>query len=141
VTRIKHECKYQQCCLGIEGFGWYNGAQRHFQQYFSDIVAVSFIGRGNQSIHRKPPLLRYTQQKQDTPRIRICFFVYEVFNFQTNGSIGWEYVFRVDREMWGGQVFRLDRKKSYLTQAIPLSHLSFEHYVSCKTSSDLYFDG
>jgi hypothetical protein len=52
---------------------WYNGAQRHFQQYFSDIVAVSFIGGGNQSIHRKPPLLSYTQQNQDTPRIGICF--------------------------------------------------------------------
>ena len=27
----------------------------HFQQYFSYIVAVSFIGGGNQSIQRKPP--------------------------------------------------------------------------------------
>jgi hypothetical protein len=26
----------------------------NFQQYFSYIVAVSFIGRGNQSILRKP---------------------------------------------------------------------------------------
>ena len=30
------------------------GVLRHFQQYFSYIVAVSFIGRGNQSTRRKP---------------------------------------------------------------------------------------
>ena len=28
----------------------------HFQQYFSYIVAVSFIGRGNRSTRRKPPI-------------------------------------------------------------------------------------
>jgi len=28
-----------------------------FQQYFSYIVAVSFIGGGNRSIRRKPPTL------------------------------------------------------------------------------------
>ena len=27
----------------------------HFQQYFSDIVAVSFIGGGKQSTRNKPP--------------------------------------------------------------------------------------
>jgi hypothetical protein len=31
------------------------GVQRHFQQYFSYIVAVSFIGRGNRSTRKKPP--------------------------------------------------------------------------------------
>ena len=30
------------------------GAQRHFQQYFSYIVPVSFIGGGNQGTWRKP---------------------------------------------------------------------------------------
>jgi hypothetical protein len=29
--------------------------QRHFQQYFSYIVAVSFIGGGSQGTWRKPP--------------------------------------------------------------------------------------
>jgi len=28
----------------------------HFQQYFSYIVSVSFIGRGNRSTRRKPPI-------------------------------------------------------------------------------------
>ena len=32
--------------------------QRHFQQYFSYIVAVSFIGVGNQNTRRKPPTCR-----------------------------------------------------------------------------------
>jgi hypothetical protein len=36
----------------------FDGAQRHFQQYFSYIVAVSFIGGGNQSTRRKPPTCR-----------------------------------------------------------------------------------
>ena len=30
------------------------GVQRHFQQYFSYIVVVSFIGGGNGSIRREP---------------------------------------------------------------------------------------
>jgi hypothetical protein len=33
--------------------GWFYGDQRHFQQYFSYIVAVSFIGGGNLSIRKK----------------------------------------------------------------------------------------
>ena len=32
--------------------------KRHFQRYFSYIVAVSFIGGGNQSTGRKPPICR-----------------------------------------------------------------------------------
>ena len=37
---------------------WFYGAERHFQQYFSYIVAVSFIGGGNWSTQRKPPTCR-----------------------------------------------------------------------------------
>jgi hypothetical protein len=35
-----------------------NGIQCHFQQYFSYIVAISFIGGGNQNTQRKPPTCR-----------------------------------------------------------------------------------
>ena len=34
------------------------GVYRHFQQYFSYIVAVSFIDEGNRSTRRKPPTFR-----------------------------------------------------------------------------------
>ena len=34
------------------------GLQRHFQQYFSYIVTVSFIGGGNRRTRRKPPTSR-----------------------------------------------------------------------------------
>jgi len=34
------------------------GVLRHFQQYFTCIVAVSFIGGGNGSTQRKPPTCR-----------------------------------------------------------------------------------
>jgi len=34
------------------------GVLRHVQQYFSYIVAVSFIGEGNQSTRWKPPTCR-----------------------------------------------------------------------------------
>jgi hypothetical protein len=34
--------------------GWFYGVSRHFQQYFSSIVAVSFIGGGNWRTRRKP---------------------------------------------------------------------------------------
>ena len=30
------------------------GVERHFKQYFSYVVAASFIGKGNQSTWRKP---------------------------------------------------------------------------------------
>jgi hypothetical protein len=46
----------------VEGFttikpldlGFY-GVSCHFQQYFSNIMVVSFIGVGNPSTQRKPP--------------------------------------------------------------------------------------
>jgi hypothetical protein len=34
------------------------GVEHHFQQYFSYIMAVSFIGGGNQSTRGKPPTCR-----------------------------------------------------------------------------------
>jgi hypothetical protein len=34
---------------------WFYSVERHFQQYFSYIVAVSFIGGRNQRTVRKPP--------------------------------------------------------------------------------------
>jgi hypothetical protein len=34
------------------------GLWRHFQQYFSYIMAVSFIGGGNRTTLRKPPTCR-----------------------------------------------------------------------------------
>jgi len=34
------------------------GVKCHFQQYFSNIVAVSFIGGGNRSTLRKSPTCR-----------------------------------------------------------------------------------
>jgi hypothetical protein len=34
------------------------GVYRHFQQYFSYIMAVSFIDGGNRSTQRKPPSSR-----------------------------------------------------------------------------------
>jgi hypothetical protein len=37
---------------------WFYGILRHFQQYFSYIMAVSFIGGGNQRTRRKPPTCR-----------------------------------------------------------------------------------
>jgi hypothetical protein len=37
---------------------WDHGVKRHFQQYFSYIAPVRFIGGGNRSTCRKPPLCR-----------------------------------------------------------------------------------
>jgi hypothetical protein len=36
----------------------FGGVYRQFQQYFSYIVAVSFIGGGNRMTRRKPPTCR-----------------------------------------------------------------------------------
>jgi len=44
------------------GIKWFvclfDGVWHHFQQYFSYILAVSFIGGGNRSTRRKPPTCR-----------------------------------------------------------------------------------
>jgi len=48
-------------CIGRSGYkAWVYvyGVLRRFQQYFSYIVAVSFIGGVNQSTRRKPPTCR-----------------------------------------------------------------------------------
>ena len=44
--------------FGLVWFGLVYGVQRHFQQYLSYNVPVSFIGGGNQSTQRKPPTFR-----------------------------------------------------------------------------------
>ena len=46
-----------QVCMicRVFGLGYGYGVKRHFQQYFSDIVEVSFIGGRNRSNWRKPP--------------------------------------------------------------------------------------
>ena len=41
--------KYNLTALTFQGYG----VQRHFQQYFSHIVAISINGGGNQSTQRK----------------------------------------------------------------------------------------
>jgi hypothetical protein len=46
-------------------FGLVYGAKRHFQQYFSYIVAVSFIGGGNRSTRGKPPTCCKNWDKSD----------------------------------------------------------------------------
>jgi DeoR/GlpR family transcriptional regulator of sugar metabolism len=50
---INEYCPRQ--CLLVSLFG---GVYRQFQQYFSYIVAVSFIGGGNRMTRRKPPTCR-----------------------------------------------------------------------------------
>ena len=40
------------------GFAYINGVLRHFQHYFSYIVAFSFIGGGNRSTRRTSPTCR-----------------------------------------------------------------------------------
>jgi hypothetical protein len=56
------------------------GVKRHFQQYFSYIVAVSFIGGGNRNTRRKPPICRQSLTNFlrlcSTPRPLICTQTY-----------------------------------------------------------------
>ena len=52
ITVIFQDKKKNNCYI------WGYGIQRHFQQYFSYIVAVSSIGGGNRSTLSKPPTCR-----------------------------------------------------------------------------------
>ena len=49
--QIQEEIKFNK--ILIWGFGLDFGVKRHFQQYSSYIVAVSFIGGGNRSTRKK----------------------------------------------------------------------------------------
>ena len=53
---ILRDVKVVTCMIPVvqKRFGVY-GVKRHFQQYFSYIVAISFISGGNRSTRRKPP--------------------------------------------------------------------------------------
>jgi hypothetical protein len=55
----------------------FDSVQHHAQQYFSCIVAVSFIGGGNRSIRRKPSTCRcngpLTDKHSKLLHIKICF--------------------------------------------------------------------
>jgi hypothetical protein len=46
-------CQLQLDVGGFLGGGGNYGVERHFQKYFSYIVAISFIGGGNQTTGRK----------------------------------------------------------------------------------------
>jgi hypothetical protein len=55
----KHNTKNLKDPTKVNIVGWLiYGVQRQFQQFFSYIVAVSFIGGGNRSTRRKPPTCR-----------------------------------------------------------------------------------
>ena len=67
-------------------FLWFMVFKRHFQQYFSYIVAVSFIGGGNRSTQWKPP----TYRKSLTNFITLLYPVHlswAVFELTTLGVI------------------------------------------------------
>jgi len=51
VRRLPGNITRMRVCL-------FDGVKRHFQQYFSYIVTVSFIGGGNWRTRRKPPTCR-----------------------------------------------------------------------------------
>ena len=53
-----HKCNYTSTSATNTALVWFYGVYCHFQQYFSYIVAISFIGGGNRSIRRKPPTCR-----------------------------------------------------------------------------------
>ena len=49
-------CNIYSCyVMKVGDYGYGVTVLRHFQQYFSFIVAVSFIGGGHRSTQRKPP--------------------------------------------------------------------------------------
>ena len=51
-------CRYCVACnIELNGLVYNYDVQRHFQQYFSYIVAVSFIGGGNRSTPEKTTAL------------------------------------------------------------------------------------
>jgi len=57
-VRVKHTVLQVEKYLQYKGRGLGYGVLRHFQQYFSYIVSVSFIGGGTRSTQRKPPTCR-----------------------------------------------------------------------------------
>ena len=57
-TCIQRSLLGQRKIVQLFRLGLVYGVQLHFQQYFSYIVAVSFIGGGNRRTQKKPPTCR-----------------------------------------------------------------------------------
>ena len=51
---VDEDRRWEHKVMTIAHVCLFDGVQRHFQQYFSYIAAVSFIGGGNRSTQRKP---------------------------------------------------------------------------------------
>ena len=80
MKKLKYDTDRDSCTL--EGYGGF--FLRHFQQYFSYIVAVSFIGGGNRSTRRKQPTChKYTSPERDSS----YFWRKNTFIFQWNVTI------------------------------------------------------
>ena len=73
--------------LGYRWFGLVYGTEGHFQQYLSYMVAVRFIGGGNQSTRRKPPTCRKSRQTVSHYVISSTPHHKQGFNSQLNGKI------------------------------------------------------
>jgi hypothetical protein len=70
------------------GFRVY-GVQPYFQQYFSNTMAVSFIGGGNQSTQRKPPTFHMSLTNLMLHRVH---FVRAEFKLTTLLVIGTDFI-------------------------------------------------
>jgi len=62
VSKCKFYVSLSEFKQVLQGYGFGDGVQRHFQQYFSFIVVVSFIGGGNRSTRKTTDLLQVTDK-------------------------------------------------------------------------------
>ena len=79
--------RYSGPCIAIPAHNilleYSYGVETHFQQYYSFIVEVSFIGGGNRSAWRKPPTCR----KSLTNCITQCFIEYTSSERDSNSCV------------------------------------------------------
>jgi hypothetical protein len=65
----------------------FDGVQRHFQQYFSYIVAVRFIGGGNRRTQRKQP--RVASHWQTLSHNGVHLAVFAIWTHNISGESHW----------------------------------------------------
>jgi len=111
-----------------------NGVLRHFQQYFSYIMGVSFIGGGNRRTRRKPPtcrgkpedpekttdLLQVTDKLYHKTHNDLIWFNFWCFNatFSNISAISWRPVLVVEEARVPGESPTMGKQHEQLVNFI-----------------------
>jgi hypothetical protein len=91
----------------VSEFVCFDGVWRHFQQYFSYIVAVSFIGGGNRRTRRKPVASHW----QTLSNNAVCLALIMIITHKISGDRHWLQF----NSKWANFLLHHDKPTNYIS--------------------------